>query len=99
MAETFFGVSMIPMNYKDEVRQIKSELLCFLGHPNGLVYYTISFLIEERKRLNISTGDKHQRSIKHQRLSAIIIWLVCYYRVFETDCKKNSARDRDDCRS
>ena len=33
MAETFFGVSMIPMNYKDEVRQIKSELLCFLGHP------------------------------------------------------------------
>ena len=33
MAETFFGVSMIPMNYKDEVRQIKSELLCFLRHP------------------------------------------------------------------
>ena len=32
MAETFFGVSMIPMNYKDEVRQMKSELLCFLGH-------------------------------------------------------------------
>ena len=35
MAETFFGVSMIPMNYKDEVRQIKSELLCFLRHPKG----------------------------------------------------------------
>ena len=33
MAETFFGVSMIPMNYKDEVRQIKSELLCILRHP------------------------------------------------------------------
>ena len=33
MAETFFGVSMIPMNYKDEVRQIKSKLLCFLRHP------------------------------------------------------------------
>ena len=30
MAETFFGVSMIPMNYKDEVRQIKSELLFFI---------------------------------------------------------------------
>ena len=35
MAETFFGVSMILMNYKDEVRQIKSELSCFLGHPTG----------------------------------------------------------------
>ena len=35
MAETFFGVSMIPMNYKDEVRQIKIELLCFLRHPMG----------------------------------------------------------------
>ena len=35
MAETFVGVSTIPMNYKDEVRQIKSELLCFLGHPRG----------------------------------------------------------------
>ena len=34
MAEIFFGVSMIPMNYKDEVRQIKSELLSFLRHPN-----------------------------------------------------------------
>ena len=33
MAKTFFGVSIIPMNYKDEVRQIKRELLCFLGHP------------------------------------------------------------------
>ena len=26
---------MIPMNYRDEVRQIKSELLCFLRHPRG----------------------------------------------------------------
>ena len=33
MAETFFCVSMIPMNYNDEVRQIKSELLCFLRRP------------------------------------------------------------------
>ena len=38
MAETFFGVSIIPMNYKDEVRQIKSELLCFLRHPNASVH-------------------------------------------------------------
>ena len=38
MAETFFGVSMIPMNFKGEVRQIKSELLCFLGHPTGTCY-------------------------------------------------------------
>ena len=35
MAKTFVGVSMIPMTYKDEVRQIKSELLCFLGHPSA----------------------------------------------------------------
>ena len=26
---------MAEMNYKGEVRQIKSELLCFLGHPSG----------------------------------------------------------------
>ena len=36
MAETFFGVSMIPMKYNDEVRHIKSELLYFLRHPSGL---------------------------------------------------------------
>ena len=35
MAETFFGVSMIPMYYKNEVRQIKSKLLCFLRHPTA----------------------------------------------------------------
>ena len=33
MAETLFGVSMIPMYYTNEVRQIRSELLCFLRHP------------------------------------------------------------------
>ena len=34
MAETFLGVSMIPMYYKNEVRQIKSEFLCFLRQPS-----------------------------------------------------------------
>ena len=33
MADTFFGVSMISMNYEDEVRQIKIEILCFLRQP------------------------------------------------------------------
>ena len=32
MAETFYGVYMTPMYYKNEVRQIKSDLLCFLRH-------------------------------------------------------------------
>ena len=42
MAETFVGVSIIPMNYKDEVRQIKSERLCFLRHPY-VVYYSLYY--------------------------------------------------------
>ena len=41
MAETFFGVSMIPINYKDEVRQIESELLCILGHPRTLPWHSL----------------------------------------------------------
>ena len=30
----FLGVSMVPLDYKNEVRKLKSENLSFLGHPN-----------------------------------------------------------------
>ena len=81
MAEFFFGVSMIPMNYKDEVRQIKTELLYFLGHPRvPLLKFTLlqtvgqdgsaddlAHLEEVWRKSTVlgSPGPKHQRGWAH----------------------------------
>ena len=49
---------MIPMNYKGEVRQIKSELLCFLGHPNAASFRNVKqsvqstfYIVDNSKKL------------------------------------------------